>query len=89
MLLATSHAVIRPLAAGQALAGRAGLALTRSLFALSARGGGDQRAVWLAGASPDRARGDADDAFEGAAEGGLGPVAEPVGELADRGTLLL
>src|SRR5918992_5002133 len=43
----------------------------------------------LAGASPDRARRDADDALEGAAERGLGSVPEPVGELAHRGALLL
>ena len=57
-------------------------------FRASARGGRDQR-VRLAGASPDGARGHADDPLEGAAEGGLGAVAEPVGELADRGALVL
>jgi hypothetical protein len=54
----------------------------------SARGG-DQRAVLLAGAFPDRAWRDAGDAFEGAAERGLGSVAEPVGELGHRGALVL
>src|SRR5918992_539612 len=38
---------------------------------------------------PDRARGDADEALEGAAECGLGAVAEPVGELGDGGALVL
>ena len=59
-----------------------------SLFAVSGSGG-ERRAVVLAGVCSDRARRDTDAALEGAAECGLGPVAEPVGELADGGALLL